>query len=117
MTVLEITILKLTSPPTPEVLTETLSALQKVRSNLAVEIHPTHSRFFSPIHDPSLVYIFGSWPSLEAHLAFLQNDELRARMLEDQEGLMEFVSASHVNLEGDGVSLFLFTAVLKQRRL
>jgi hypothetical protein len=112
MTVLEITILKHTSSPTPELLTKTLSALQKVRSNLAAEVHPTHSRFFSPIDDPSLVYIFGSWPRLKSHRVFLENDELRSRVLEGQEGLMELVSGSHVNIGVDEVRLVAFAGKL-----
>jgi hypothetical protein len=117
MTVLEITILEYISPPTPELTTKVLSALKKVRSNLAAEIYPTHSRFFSPIDGQSRVYIFGSWPSLEAHREFLGNDELRERVLKDQEGLMKWVAGGHVQMNGNGVSLFILLGCIEWKAL
>jgi len=64
MPVVEITQLRLKGLLTDDPLL--LDSLSLVRDKLQ-----TDSRFFSCIEDPSLVYIFGFWESLDAHLQFL----------------------------------------------
>jgi hypothetical protein len=102
--VLEITLLKYNQEPTDSLRAQALEALRTVRENLALHVHPTYSRFYSPIDNPKLVYIFGSWPSVEAHQKFLGNDELRNKVLKAQEGILDFMWGLHVPLP-DGVSI------------
>ena len=70
MGVLEILQLRLKpaySPSDPII----IATLDKERKELREKVHNTQSRMFTAVDDPSLIYIFGVWPSLEKHRAFL----------------------------------------------
>ncbi|KAH6639348.1 hypothetical protein C7974DRAFT_129443 [Boeremia exigua] len=54
--------------------------------------------FFSCIGDSSLVYIFGVWPSLEAHLQFLDSPA-RDEVLGPQEEILDFQWTIHLDLK------------------
>lgn len=57
----------------------------------------TKSRFYHCIEDPSIIYILGVWPSLEAHEAFLASPE--KKILSSQDDQLEFQWMLHVELE------------------
>jgi hypothetical protein len=69
-----------------------LESLSLVRGKLQ-----TNSRFFSCIEDPSLIYIFGVWPSLDAHLKFLASPA-RNEILGPQEDILDFQWTAHLKL-------------------
>lgn len=69
-----------------------LESLSLVRGKLQ-----TNSRFFSCIEDSSLVYIFGVWPSLDAHLEFLASPA-RSEILGPQENILDFQWTAHLEL-------------------
>ncbi|EPE32007.1 hypothetical protein GLAREA_12089 [Glarea lozoyensis ATCC 20868] len=98
--ILEITLLRHKEDRTTENFKAALEALIKVRENLANSVYATQSKFFSPIDNPSEIYIFGFWPSIAAHQDFLANEELSSRILAPQEGLLDFVWGHHVELPG-----------------
>jgi hypothetical protein len=75
-----------------------LTSLQTVRTSLAEKIHPTHSRFYQSIEDPSLIFVLGLWTSLSQHQDFLSSP-LRAQILAPQEGLLDFSWCVHILLE------------------
>ncbi|KAH8655152.1 hypothetical protein BGZ60DRAFT_418439 [Tricladium varicosporioides] len=98
MPVLEITLLRIKNDFQAK---ETLATLQHVRALLAEKIHPTKSRFFSTLEDPSLVVILGSWPTIEAHHKFLDS-QVKGEILGAQEGIFTFLKGLHVPLREDG---------------
>lgn len=79
-----------------------LESLSQVRGKLQ-----TNSRFFSCIEEPSLVYIFGVWPSLDAHLDFLASPA-RDEVLGPQEAILDFQWTIHLKL--DSISPLLLDA-------
>lgn len=96
--VLEITLLRLTSPSTQN--SAIISTLRNVRTLLAQKVNPTYSHFYQGIDDPLLLLIVGVWPSLGMHRAFLANDKLREEVLGSQEGLFGFEWGIHITLSG-----------------
>ncbi|KAH8759168.1 hypothetical protein BGZ57DRAFT_932358 [Hyaloscypha finlandica] len=74
-----------------------LTSLQAVRTSLAEKIHPTHSRFYQSIEDPSLIYVLGLWTSLSQHQDFLSS-AVRAEILAPQEHLLDFSWCVHIPL-------------------
>ncbi|ORY12224.1 hypothetical protein BCR34DRAFT_483035 [Clohesyomyces aquaticus] len=58
----------------------------------------TNSRFYHCTEDPSLIYIFGLWPSLDAHLEFLASPR-SSEVLGPQEEQLDFQWALHMNLD------------------
>ncbi|KAF2796803.1 hypothetical protein K505DRAFT_202543, partial [Melanomma pulvis-pyrius CBS 109.77] len=91
MSVLEVTQLRLRGGDVADhTLLQNLSA---VRATLQ-----TNSHFYSCIEDPSLLYILGLWPSLEAHHAFLASPA-RDEVLGPQEQQLEFRWTLHMPLD------------------
>jgi hypothetical protein len=72
-----------------------LTSLQTVRSLLASKIHPTQSRFYQSIEDPSLIFVLGIWDSLSQHQAFLSSP-FRVEVLSPQEDLLDFSWCVHI---------------------
>lgn len=77
-----------------------LESLSHVRDQLQ-----TNSRFFSCVDESSLIYIFGSWPSLEAHLKFLASPA-RDEVLGPQEATLDFQWTIHLELDDTMSQLF-----------
>ncbi|KZM20101.1 uncharacterized protein EKO05_0007544 [Ascochyta rabiei] len=100
MSVIEITQLRLKGLTVDE--PELLKSLSLVRGQLR-----TNSRFFSCIEDSSLIFIFGVWPSLDAHLEFLASPA-RDEVLGPQEDILDFRWTVHLEL--DSASLLLLDA-------
>ncbi|KAF9693564.1 hypothetical protein EKO04_008172 [Ascochyta lentis] len=98
MPVVEITQLRLKGLTVDE--PELLKSLSLVRSKLQ-----TNSRFFSCIEEPSLIFIFGVWPSLDAHLEFLASPA-RDEVLGPQEDMLDFQWTVHLEL--DTITSLLF---------
>jgi hypothetical protein len=99
MPVLEILQLKIKpsiSPTDPSILT----SLRTVRSSLAQKVHPTHSRFFCALEDPALIYVFGLWPNVATHQAFLSSP-LKPSILSPQDDLLDFNWMIHIPLEDE----------------
>ncbi|KAF1926073.1 uncharacterized protein M421DRAFT_23467, partial [Didymella exigua CBS 183.55] len=70
-----------------------LESLSQARGKLQ-----TNSRFFSCIEASRLIYIFGVWPSLDAHLEFLASPA-RDEVLGPQEAFLEFQWTIHLELD------------------
>ncbi|KAF2004811.1 hypothetical protein P154DRAFT_19323 [Amniculicola lignicola CBS 123094] len=70
-----------------------LKNLSDVRERLQ-----TNSVFYHCIEDPSLIYILGLWPSLEAHRRFLNSPE-RDEVLGAQESQLGFEGTVHMELD------------------
>ncbi|KAH6665363.1 hypothetical protein B0J14DRAFT_230873 [Halenospora varia] len=94
MPILEIALLRIKNNVPAK---ETLAILQHVRTLLAEKVHPTKSRFFSTLEDPSLIFIIGSWPTIEAHHGFLDS-EVKSEILGSQEGVFMFRKGLHIPL-------------------
>lgn len=77
-----------------------LESLSHARSKLQ-----TNSRFFSCIDESSLIYIFGFWPSLDAHLKFLASPA-RDEVLGPQEAILDFQWTIHLELDATTRQLF-----------
>ncbi|KAJ4292353.1 hypothetical protein N0V90_009014 [Kalmusia sp. IMI 367209] len=58
----------------------------------------TQSVFYSCIQDPTLLFILGIWPSLEAHREFLASSRA-AEVLGPQEAMLDFVWSAHMELD------------------
>lgn len=86
-----------------------LESLSQVRYKLQ-----TNSRFFSCIGDPSLIYIFGFWTSLDAHMQFLASPA-RDEILGPQEDILDFEWTIHLNLDNVSPSLFEAPFIAVQR--
>ncbi|KAH7401662.1 hypothetical protein BKA66DRAFT_405817 [Pyrenochaeta sp. MPI-SDFR-AT-0127] len=87
-----------------------LQSLSLVRGKLH-----TMSHFYNCIQDPTLIYILGIWPSLEAHLDFLASPA-RDAVLGPQEDVLDFCWTVHMVLDGMA-SLPLDAPVLAIERL
>ncbi|KAI8934445.1 hypothetical protein NX059_009177 [Plenodomus lindquistii] len=87
-----------------------LENLSDVRTKLE-----THSRFYSCIEDPELIYILGIWPTLTAHLDFLASPA-RGKVLGPQEDILQFCWTAHLELDSMS-SLPLDAPVLAIERL
>jgi hypothetical protein len=68
-----------------------LQNLRTIRSQLK-----TNSRFYISATDHSQLYIFGLWPTLEAHHDFLASPD-REKILGPQEGQTEFIWGLHID--------------------
>ncbi|KAF3007860.1 hypothetical protein E8E13_010838 [Curvularia kusanoi] len=90
MSILEITQLRLKGLTADDA--TLLERLSYVRDRLR-----TSSRFFCCVEDPSLIYIFGLWESLGAHLDFLASPEC-SEILKPQEEILSFQWTIHVEL-------------------
>ncbi|EUC46950.1 hypothetical protein COCMIDRAFT_25149 [Bipolaris oryzae ATCC 44560] len=92
MPVLEITQLRLRelSADDPAL----LESLSTVRAELQ-----TGSHFYNCIDDPSVIYILGTWPSLDAHIDFLASPS-KDQILGPQEKMLQFCWTVHVELGG-----------------
>jgi hypothetical protein len=90
MPVLEITQLRLKGVTADDA--SLLECLSQVRRDLQ-----TNSRFFSCDEDPSLVYIFGIWKSLDAHLKLLASPAC-SEILKPQEEILSFEWTIHLEL-------------------
>ena len=97
MPVLEITQLRLEGVAADDA--ALLECLSRVRGDLQ-----TNSRFFSCNEDPSLVYIFGLWKSLDAHLEFLASPAC-SKILKPQEEILSFEWTIHLELSNVTSSL------------
>ncbi|KAF2035359.1 hypothetical protein EK21DRAFT_106898 [Setomelanomma holmii] len=91
MAVLEITQLRLRGLPADD--PQLLQSLSIVRGKLQ-----TNSRFYSCIEDPTLLYILGIWPNLDAHHRFLASPE-RDEVLGPEESMLDFQWSVHVELD------------------
>ncbi|KAF2635848.1 hypothetical protein P280DRAFT_473492 [Massarina eburnea CBS 473.64] len=107
MPVLEVTQLQLkgVTPSSPALL-ESLSIVRGILK--------TQSEFYSCIDDPTLIFILGLWPSLEAHAEFLSSTHA-GEILGPQEAMLEFRWAVHVGLN-DMTALPLEAPVLSLTR-
>lgn len=77
-----------------------LKSLSQTRSELQ-----TNSRFFSCIDESSLIYIFGFWPSVDAHWKFLAS-LARDEVLGSQEAILDFQWTIHLELDDTTPHLF-----------
>lgn len=75
----------------------------------------TNSQFYNGIEDPTLVFILGIWPSLDAHHQFLSSPA-RDDVLGPQEDLLDFQWSLHMELDAM-TSLPLDAPVLAITRL
>jgi heme-degrading monooxygenase HmoA len=73
-------------------------ALLQSLSTVRDKLH-TSSEFYNCIRDPTLIYILGIWPSLDAHLEFLASPA-RDEILGPQEHMLAFCWTIHVELGG-----------------
>ncbi|KIW05841.1 uncharacterized protein PV09_03045 [Verruconis gallopava] len=89
MGALEITLLHL-KPGTEAAQDSLLENLRSVRAQLN-----TNSRFYLDRGRPTSIFIFGLWPTMEAHKAFLASPEC-GRILGPQEAQTEFAWGLHV---------------------
>ncbi|CAO2658735.1 Nn.00g064580.m01.CDS01 [Neocucurbitaria sp. VM-36] len=87
-----------------------LQSLSVVRGKLH-----TNSQFYHCIEDPTLIYILGIWPGLDAHLKFLASPE-RDEVLGPQESMLQFCWTVHMGLD-DMSSLPLDAPILAIERL
>jgi heme-degrading monooxygenase HmoA len=71
-----------------------LQSLSTVRGKLH-----TRSQFYNCIEDPTIIYILGIWPSLDAHLEFLASPA-RDEFLGPQDDMLDFCWTIHVELGG-----------------
>jgi hypothetical protein len=108
MPVLEITQLRLKG------ITVADSALLKNLSAVRDKLQ-TNSVFYCCIEDPTLVYIFGIWHSLDAHLEFLASST-RDAVLGPQADILDFEWTVHQELDGVA-SLPLNAPILAIERL
>ncbi|KAF2662315.1 hypothetical protein K491DRAFT_585862 [Lophiostoma macrostomum CBS 122681] len=92
MPVLEVTQLRLKGVAADD--PSLLESLSMVRGKLQ-----TSSRFYSCVEDPTLIFILGIWPSLEAHHEFLASPA-RDEILGPQEELLDFQWSIHMPLDG-----------------
>jgi heme-degrading monooxygenase HmoA len=90
MPVLELTQLRLKGVAVDD--PSLLESLSNVRGKLQ-----TSSQFYSCIEDPTLIFILGIWPSLEAHHDFLASPA-RDEVLGPQEELADFQWSIHMPL-------------------
>jgi hypothetical protein len=95
MPVLEVTQLRLKS-----LIADDPALLQSL-STVRDKLH-TSSQFYNCIEDPTLIYILGIWPSLDAHLEFLASPA-RDEVLGPQEDILAFCWTIHVELGGMGL--------------
>ncbi|RDW91633.1 hypothetical protein BP5796_02798 [Coleophoma crateriformis] len=79
-----------TSPQDPTL----LANLRMVRSRIG-----TNSRFYICIEDPTLLFILGQWPTLDAHRNFLKSPE-RDEILSAQDDQLEFRYMIHLEFGG-----------------
>lgn len=91
MPVLELTCLRLEGLAVDD--PRLLKSLSAVRDSLH-----TQSHFYSCIEDPTIIYILGLWPSLDAHLAFLDSPA-REQVLAPQQDLLSFQWTAHMELD------------------
>jgi hypothetical protein len=99
--ILQLHIKPILTPTDPSILT----SLIQVRTSLREKVHNTNSKFYQCIEDPSLIYVFGLWPSLQTHHSFLSSPE-RASVLAPQENTLEFNWVIHIPLSSmDGLPL------------
>lgn len=101
MAILEICLLK-TKPHLSQNDPSLLSALQKARTGLKTKVVDTQSRFYRCIEDPSLIYIFGVWPSLARHQEFISSSH-KAEILDAQDELFDFQWIIHTEIGGEGM--------------
>jgi heme-degrading monooxygenase HmoA len=73
-------------------------ALLQSLSTVRRKLH-TSSQFYNCIEDPTLIYILGMWPSLDAHLKFLASPA-RDEVLGPQEDMLDFCWTVHIELDG-----------------
>jgi hypothetical protein len=97
MPVLEILQLRIKPSISPSDLS-ILTSLRTVRTSLAEKIHPTNSRFYHSIEDPSLIYVLGLWDSLSKHQDFLSSP-LKTEILSPQEDLLDFSWCIHIEVD------------------
>jgi hypothetical protein len=97
MSVLEICQLKVKDNISPSD-SSIIASLQKVRTELKERVHPTNSRFFQTIEDPTLIYILGTWPSVAKHQTFLSSPE-KPQILDAQQNLLDFNWMLHIPLD------------------
>lgn len=94
-----------------------LSALRDARTKLRSEIHDTSSQFWQCIEDPSLIYIFGLWPSMALHSTF-QASSSKTSILAAQEAVFDFGFILHIPIgEGGMAGLPLQAPVIAIARL
>jgi heme-degrading monooxygenase HmoA len=108
MPILELTQLRLKGPSATD--PALLQDLSTVREKLQ-----TKSQFYSCIEDPTLIYILGSWLSLEQHRRFLASPS-RNEVLGPQESVLQFCWTVHMELDSMS-SLPLDAPVLAIERL
>jgi heme-degrading monooxygenase HmoA len=106
MPVLEILQLQLApgvSPDDPTIIQNMVS----VRTALRERVYNTNSRCYQCIEDPTLIYIFGIWPDLETHQAFIDSP-LKSEILALQQDQTKFKWMLHIEL--DDIKLLPFDA-------
>lgn len=108
MPVLEVTQLRLKGIPADD--PTLLKSLSTVRGTLQ-----TNSQFYHCVEDPTLIFVLGVWPTLDAHLDFLASPA-RDEVLGPQEDLLEFRWTLHMELDAMS-SLPLDAPVLAIMRL
>jgi len=85
-----------------------LKNMSNVRTALRERVHNTNSRCYQCIEDPSLLFIFGIWPDLATHQAFLSSP-LKNEILALQQDQTKFQWMVHINL-AEGIEELPFDA-------
>lgn len=93
-----------------------LDPVIKVRTALRERVHNTKSRIFQDIDDPRLIYIFGEWPSLEAHHDFT-NSPVKDEILALQGDQTRFMWMVHINVAGGLAAINFQDEVLGVERM
>lgn len=75
----------------------------------SILVHDTKSRIYQDLSDATLIYIFGSWESLEQHETFSASTQ-RDEILALQGGQTDFKWLIHIKLDGITIDDFPFDA-------
>lgn len=75
-----------------------LQSFIKVRTALRERVHNTDSRCYQCIEDETLIYVFGIWPDLATHEAFL-NSPLKTEIVALQEGQTTLNWMVHIEID------------------
>jgi heme-degrading monooxygenase HmoA len=88
----------------------------KVRTALREQVQNTKSRIYQDIEDPSLIYIFGEWPTLQAHQDFT-GSSLKDEILSLQGNQTQFKWMIHIEVTGGIEALPFASRVMTVSRL
>lgn len=75
-----------------------LKNMNNVRTALRERVYNTNSRCYQCIEDPNIIYIFGIWPDLATHQAFM-NSPLKPEILGLQQDQTKFRWMIHIDID------------------